>query len=601
LLLTLFKVLLLFSVQSCQTQGPGSSTYGHRDGEEVVRGEVKKYTPESLPPEMWSPQQRRGTASYYFLLAEYAGYHGQAKDALNLYQGAYNLDPNSYLGTKVAAARASVGDFPGATKEAERLILLYPKHFRLRFLYGSLLLSAGKVEDGIAEFRKSIELKADFEPSYLPIIDYYIAKKNLPEAEKISKRLTEVMPWSANAWIQLTRCQLLQEKSEASLVSAKTAFELQPDAIEPAMLYAVALELNKENQAALQVYEQIYFSHPVSDELLDRIVELYKKMGDLHDAIARIEKLLAESPDARPGIEIHKALILEELRRFDEALAIYQKLLAVRPEDNRLKFLTARAFERTKNKQQALTHYEAIGKDSPLRVSGDIRRTVILNDLGRHQEAEAILGPLLHQGDQDPKLVSFYASVLAEQNKFKEAIKVISEAYERWPQETRFLFLKGVYQERGGDIDACIATMREVLKVDPLNSSAYNYLGYLFVEQKTNLDEAEKLIKKALELKPDDGYYFDSLGWLYYQKGDMQKALQNLMRANELAPGEGVILQHIGEVYWALGEQDKAKLFFAKAFKGRLEEKEKILLQELLRKLKIPEESLQLPDEPAEA
>src|SRR5690606_24891321 len=140
----------------------------------------------SIPPELWSVEQRRATAGYYFLLGEFSGYNGQIEDALTLYQSAYNLDPNSYLGTEMSAAKAVMGDFAGASAEAERLILLYPNNFRLRYLYGSLLASHGRGEDGLREFHPALELKDDCEPRYLPINDYEIERKNYRPAHNLA-------------------------------------------------------------------------------------------------------------------------------------------------------------------------------------------------------------------------------------------------------------------------------------------------------------------------------------------------------------------------------------------------------------------------------
>jgi tetratricopeptide (TPR) repeat protein len=113
--------------------------------------------------------------------------------------------------------------------------------------------------------------------------------------------------------------------------------------------------------------------------------------------------------------------------------------------------------------------------------------------------------------------------------------------------------------------------MKEVIRKDPKHSSAFNYLGYLYAEAGINLDEAETLIMKALEIKPNDGYYTDSLGWVYYQKKEYDKALETLLRADQLVPEEGIILEHIGDVYRAMSNLVKAKEYYQKALKGKME------------------------------
>ena len=122
-----------------------------------------------------------------------------------------------------------------------------------------------------------------------------------------------------------------------------------------------------------------------------------------------------------------------------------------------------------------------------------------------------------------------------------------------------------------GQKSKCISTMRQVIEIDGNYSSALNFLGYLYAEAGEKLDEAENLINRALKIKPTDGYYLDSLGWVYYQKGEYDKALKTLLEANALVPGEGVILEHIGDVYRALGNLNQASQYYGQAIKGKID------------------------------
>jgi Flp pilus assembly protein TadD len=122
-----------------------------------------------------------------------------------------------------------------------------------------------------------------------------------------------------------------------------------------------------------------------------------------------------------------------------------------------------------------------------------------------------------------------------------------------------------------------------VLRIEPTNSSALNFLGYLFAERGENLEESEKLIRKALELKPDDGFYTDSLGWVYYQRKDFKKALEILERASNLEPNEGVIHEHVADALLKLGQKKAATQRLERALKSELEPKDR---DRVLKKLK---------------
>jgi Flp pilus assembly protein TadD len=105
--------------------------------------------------------------------------------------------------------------------------------------------------------------------------------------------------------------------------------------------------------------------------------------------------------------------------------------------------------------------------------------------------------------------------------------------------------------------------------LDPKNANALNYLGYTYAEMGIRLDEAEALVREALKYKPDDGYIIDSLGWVYFQRGDYETALVHLRRAAELAPEDPVILEHVGDAYRKLGDPARALIFYRRSLERR--------------------------------
>ena len=118
--------------------------------------------------------------------------------------------------------------------------------------------------------------------------------------------------------------------------------------------------------------------------------------------------------------------------------------------------------------------------------------------------------------------------------------------------------------------------MRKVIAIDPKHSNALNYLGYTYADLGQNLDEAEQLIKEALKYKPDDGYITDSLGWVYYKKGDFEKALQYLQKAVEIVPDDPIMLEHLGDIYLKLNDKVNALKYFKKSLQHKEKDKEEL-------------------------
>jgi Tfp pilus assembly protein PilF len=127
--------------------------------------------------------------------------------------------------------------------------------------------------------------------------------------------------------------------------------------------------------------------------------------------------------------------------------------------------------------------------------------------------------------------------------------------------------------------------MEQVLQLDPDQANALNFIGYTWAEKGINLDKAEEMINKALKIKPGDGYIQDSLGWLYYQKGDYKRAADELMKAQQSAPEDPVIAEHVADAYVKLGDQAQATEFLERALKLDTKGERKQILEEKLKGL----------------
>jgi tetratricopeptide (TPR) repeat protein len=160
----------------------------------------------------------------------------------------------------------------------------------------------------------------------------------------------------------------------------------------------------------------------------------------------------------------------------------------------------------------------------------------------------------------------------------------------------RFYFGYGATAEQAEQYELAADLFRKAIAETPEDSPedaavTYNYLGYMWLEQGVNTDEAGELIRYALDAFPDNSSYVDSIGWYYFRKGDYRRALAELLRAEQLMandydmafaaalghgiateadrdPYEGVdpeVLDHVAQTYAALGEFDNAVAYAERA------------------------------------
>lgn len=542
----------------------------------------------SVPSTLWSPFQRKANAGYYFLSSEYMLLEGNPKKATPLLEAAYALDPNSFLGGRLAAAKAASGREADALADVKKMILLYPKNAQLRFLYGQLLSSfPDSSVEAEKQLEKAIALDPSLEGAYLFLIETHQKAKDYPKAIAVSKDLVKNIPKSIIGWSVLSRLYLITRDKKKALDPAKRAYQMQSSNPELTLVYALALELNGQSKEAVQLYEQLYRLDPSNEDLIARMVSLYSDLGDLNDALDILTELIKSSPSPRPGIEMQRAIILWELKKFKEASEILVRLAKEYPDSDRLQYMSALGYEKLEQYDKAVEIYKAIPDNSQFKIHASVRIAGVFQRQKRFDEAYDVLKDLLEDNPQNADLYGFTASVLSELERPKESVELIDTALEKFPdQKPKFLFLKGVYQEKAGDRDGCIKTMQTVIKIAPNNPDALNYLGYLYAETGEKLDEAETLIKRALKIKPDNGFYLDSLAWVFYQKKEYDKALKLLELAIAKEPEEGVIMEHFGDIYQALKKLDQTKDYYEKALKTKLDKRDRKRVEEKLKKLK---------------
>jgi Flp pilus assembly protein TadD len=128
--------------------------------------------------------------------------------------------------------------------------------------------------------------------------------------------------------------------------------------------------------------------------------------------------------------------------------------------------------------------------------------------------------------------------------------------------------------------------MKEVVVLDPKNADALNHLGYTYAERGIKLHKAEQLIKKALELKPDNGYITDSLGWVYYQKKEYPRAVEWLEKAHQLVPDDPIITEHLGDGYLKVNKKEDALQMYQRALELKPEEAQGKVLRKKIEELK---------------
>jgi tetratricopeptide (TPR) repeat protein len=258
------------------------------------------------------------------------------------------------------------------------------------------------------------------------------------------------------------------------------------------------------------------------------------------------------------------------IQQGDELASIVYLRLALQldPEHALALITLADNFERLKRVDVAMETLKRIPANSPLRPMADIQVGLSLEQLGRGEEAVATLERLMKQRPDDNDVIVALGNVLRSRKKFDEAAEIYGRAIARlkegdpglWP----LYYYRGTAYERAKQWPKAEADLKKALELVPDTqpigkSQVLNYLGYSWVDMATNLDEAFKMLKRAVELNPRDGMIIDSLGWGYYRFGHYEDAVRELEKAAEVKAGDPVINDHLGDAYWKVGRKLEAR------------------------------------------
>ncbi len=323
------------------------------------------------------------------------------------------------------------------------------------------------------------------------------------------------------------------------------------------------------------------------------------------DAIKQLDIVTREQPELAQPLLTLGALHLE-LRHFGEselALKRYLSLLpanaAIKPKGDddddddeadkpdqgaiEARLMLARSAEQRGDFAAAESWLAQI--DDPQRaIEVQARRATVLARQGRINEArEAVRrAPERKPEDARAKLVA-EANVLREVKRWGDAYGVLDAASRKFPDDADLIYEQAMMAEKMSRMDDAEKLLRRVITLKPDNAHAHNALGYSLAERGVRLPEARALIVRALELSPGDPFITDSLGWVEFKLGNLPEAARQLRVAYASRP-DAEIGAHLGEVLWAMGERDEARRLWREA---QSRDKANEALRETLARLKV--------------
>ena len=503
------------------------------------------------------------TTSGSYLAARHASVERDAASAAAFYRSALRTDPkNNELLDRAFISSLADGDIDEAVKLADRILTMDKSNRVARLVVGVRDLKQKKYAAAQLNINQSIRGPiTDLVATLLSGWASYGAGDAKAAVANIDK-LTGPEWYPIFKDLHTGMILEISGKEKDAGTRFERAYKLDNSMLRVSDAYARWLSRNKEGVAATGIYEAFDKKlprHPLVQEGL-RETRAGKKLSPL------VNSAQAGAAEALYGI----GATLTRRGGEDLALVYLQLALYLQPNHPLALLSLADLYESVKKPPMAIKAYERMPASSPLKRNAQIQLATNLDAADRSEEAIKILKGVTAEAPKDIEAIMALGNIERGRKKFNDCATTYSQAIDAMSQMTDkntwvTYYYRGICEERSKQWSKAEVDMRKALELQPEQPHVLNYLGYSWIDQGINLDEGMKMIKRAVDQRPDDGYIVDSLGWAYYRIGNFEDAVKHLERAIDLKPEDPTINDHLGDAYWRVGRTLEAKFQWAHA------------------------------------
>jgi len=346
------------------------------------------------------------------------------------------------------------------------------------------------------------------------------------------------------------------DQAKARMASAK-ALELRPDWERGALLRAQVL-LKESNADARLFLEEFIAANPLADDARLSLARVYLSEKKEKEARAEFERVLERYPTSPEALYPAAMLALKE-NDLAAGRRYLERLLAGQYQDrSTLHYFLGQIEEEDKRTEAALMHYRQVTAGDQY-LAARLRAAQLLVNNGENDAGIQILrDSQVFTPEEKAQLAMAESILLRDAKRYQEAYDRLARELQLQPENTKLLYDTAMAAERLGKLDVMERHLKKLIALDPKHAHALNALGYTLADHNKRLDEAYQLIRRALELAPNDPFIMDSLGWVQYRQGKLREALTTLEAAYKLR-ADPEIAAHLGEVLWRLDRRDEAR------------------------------------------
>ena len=552
--------------QSTQPAPQTSQSAAPKDTSETPANQSPDKTPEdaALDASRLPHQALTAKLLYEFLLAEIAGQRGQTALSADVYFDLAKNTRDPRIVRRAAEIAIYARRYQTALDETRIWLQIEPESREAKRMLATLLLATGRIDELADNMARDLAAAGPrvgdlLRQQWLAFTTY----PDKPAVKRLFDQLTAVYPNLAEA--HLVRAQAALDVKDAVTARAEVdqALALRAD-FEPAVLLKASLL--PDAPAQIDYLRDFLTRHPAARDVrlgYARVLVANKQYDAARGEFRTLLKDAPDNPDTLFAVGI-LSLQLNDVADAEQQLKRYVALGG--NEANAARYYLGQIAEQAGRRVEALDWYRAVAAGEQLAPARTRAAQLLLRD-GKLDEAREQIAAARAALPDDNRLLIAEAQLLREAGHYAEAYALLKDALQAQPDDPELLYEAALVADKLDNLAVMEGHLRRLIELKPESPQGYNALGYALAERNQRLDEAARLIDKALALAPDEPTILDSKGWLLFRQGQTDDALTFLRKAFARMP-DPEIAAHLGEVLWAQGHRDDALKIWREAQKN---------------------------------
>lgn len=503
------------------------------------------------------------------------------------------------------------GDYATAAVLFKHLSVLVPEDTFVQKKYAITLIREGDLEAAVCVLEKLYSSSKD-EKVGLILAGVYTGLEKETEARTMYRKLLAANPKNEDACIflgkslavgketskaiaQLNQCAANDKNNgmydyyigkihldmgqvPKAMASFKKAYTRQNDLGSAVSALGLLLEEREQHEEAVKIYTKYLEKQPNDASILTRIVQVLFLKEQFDQVIPYAERLSDMEPE-NLNLKVKLGILYTDAKKYPEAISVFKDLLHAAPQSDKILYYLGAIHQEMQQFYESIEYFNQIPSSSGLYTDSSVQMANMLSTLAQaehhaHEKkgiaarfVKFVNAKLEEFKDLRVEFSVIKAGYYEGTAQYKEAMETMMVVQDEKNFSTQHKYYLANLYEKEKKFEESTAVVMSILEKEPKNAHAWNFLGYSLLVRGEEMDKAFEYIQTALKINPEDGYIRDSLGWYYFKKGQISKALIELETAFKKVPDDIEILKHLAIVHRELKDYKKAKNYFESALK----------------------------------